>query len=213
MMSSLSQILAAHGSLLVLDATGTAQAAYWPAKDAGPRTARVEGEMGRALFRAVQQVCPQIAEAGAFAFAESPGSILGIRTAATALRVWTALQPRPVFAFHALALAATREGPERAWIADARRGMWHLLIPGQAARRVAREELKSAAGELPLATLAGYRHWDALPPNTTTESHELGVLLGAAADVDLFELRPAPDAALSAEPSYVQWTPRIHQLP
>lgn len=212
-MSSLSQILAAHGSLLVLDATGMAQAAYWPAPAAPPRLAGEEGEMGVALFRAVQRVCPQLDEAGAFAFAEAPGSILGIRTAATALRVWTTLRLRPVYGFHALELAAERGGPAQAWIADARRGRWHVLVPGQPVRRVAREELEAARGAWPLATPAGYRHWEPLPPGTRTEAYELGPLLAGAAHADLFHLRADPDAALSAEPSYVQWTPRIHQVP
>ena len=169
--------------------------------------------MGVALFQAVQRVCPEVDEPGAFAFAEAPGSILGIRTAATALRVWTALRPRPIYAFHALELAALRAGPGRAWIADARRGMWHLLQAGQAVRRVPREELEGARGGLPLATLAGYRHWDPLPPGTTTESYDLAALLTVAPAADLFQLRGSPDAALSAQSSYVQWTPRIHQAP
>jgi len=212
-MSSLSQILAEHGSLLVLDATGTAQAAYWPAPDASPRLAREEGEMGVALFHAVQRVCPKLDEPGAFAFAEAPGSILGIRTAATALRVWTTLRPRPVYGFNALELAAERGGPARAWIADARRGRWHVLVPGQRVRQAARDELETARGAWPLATLAGYRHWEPLPPGTETASYDLGPLLAGAAHANLFQLREQPDAALSAEPSYVQWTPRIHQAP
>jgi len=211
-MSSLSQILAEYGSLLVLDSTGTAQAAYWAGPGAMPVTAREEGDIGVALFRAVRQVCPRVDDPGAFAFAEGPGSILGIRTAATALRVWITLRPRPVYAFHALALAATRPGPERTWIADARRGRWHALRAGEPVRQVPREELETAGGAR-LATLAGYRHWDALPAGTVTESYDLGALLAAAGTIDLFQLRDSPDAALASEPSYVQWTPRIHQAP
>jgi len=212
-MSSLSQILAEHGSLLVLDATGTAQAGFWPAPDVPPVVAREEGDMGVALLRAVQRVCPHLAQPDAFAFAEAPGSILGIRTAATALRVWNALRPRPIYGFNALELAATRAGAPRVWIADARRGHWHVRLPERSVQRLTREELAAVRGDLPLATLSGYRHWEALPAGTTTESYELGELLAGADQLDLFQARPSPDAALSAEPSYAQWTPRIHQAP
>jgi tRNA threonylcarbamoyladenosine biosynthesis protein TsaB len=212
-MASLRQILAESGSLLVLDATGCAQAVYWPDPASAPLVAQPEGEMGRALFQAVRRVCPRLDEPAAFAFAEAPGSILGIRTAAAALRVWTALRPRPVYAYHALELAATRTGATRAWIADARRGRWHLLIPGQPVRCVGSGELAAARGELPLATPAHYRHWEALPAGSAAESYDVGPLLAAAPEADLFQRSDSPDAARFQEPTYLPWTPRIHQMP
>ena len=152
---------------------------------AGPQAwhwAAADEEAGVGLFRCLADLGVDPGTVRAFAFAASPGSVLGIRTAAVAIRTWCALAPRPVFAYQALELvAAACPRPEAAYIADARRGAWHHLRPGEPLRRVASADL---AG--PLVTPGGFRHWTALPAGVETVPYDLAELLPRAADRDLF---------------------------
>jgi len=173
------------------------------------RWVTADEEAGVGLFRCLANLGADPGSVRAFAFAASPGSVLGIRTAAVAIRTWCALAPRPVFAYHALELlAAACPRPGAAFIADARRGAWHFLQPGAPLRRVASADL---AG--PLVTPGGFRHWTALPAEVESVPYDLAELLPRAADHDLFRATDDPDAFLHEEPSYATWTPQIHRAP
>jgi tRNA threonylcarbamoyladenosine biosynthesis protein TsaB len=208
-MPSLRQLLAQHAPLLLLDA---ASARIQVGLAAGPEAwswAAADEEAGVGLFRCLASLGADPGAAGAFAFAASPGSVLGIRTAAVAIRTWCALAPRPVFAYHALELlAAAFPRPEAAFIADARRGAWHCFRAGEPLRRVAAADL---AG--PLVTPEGFRHWTALPAGVQTVPYDLAEFLPRVADLDLFRPTDDPDAFLHEEPSYAAWTPQIHRAP
>jgi len=133
-MARLAQLLANHGSILVLDAAsqrvqvGLLQAgepALWAA---------MPDEAGRGVFVGTEQVSRQsgcgINAIGAFLFCEGPGSMLGTRTVAMALRTWLVLKSRPVYSYQSLALAARfawsqQTGRACTIIADARRETWH----------------------------------------------------------------------------------------
>ena len=157
-MTSLRRILADHAPLLVID---SASARIQVGVFGGPegRWATSEEEAGNGLFRCVESLGVDLSSVRGFAFAEGPGSVLGIRIAAMALRTWCALEPRPVFAYHALALLAQALGrPDLGLIADARRDAWHFCRLGEPVRRVPTAEL---AG--PLAMPEGFRHWTPLP--------------------------------------------------
>jgi tRNA threonylcarbamoyladenosine biosynthesis protein TsaB len=216
-MSSLNEILAAHAPLLLLDAASTrVQVALLDAQGAA-RWAVADEEAGVALFRGIESLGVDLAQVRGFAFCEGPGSILGIRTAAMALRTWTALAPRPVFAFRSLELVAydlARRGPAENFsaIADARRDMWHCVevhagVTGPL-RRVTAAEL---AGSLFMPE--HFRTWATKPAETKATSYDLAALLPRVADMDLFRATEAPDAFLHEDPSYLTWTPRIHSSP
>lgn len=208
-MPSLRQLLAAHGPLLVLDAASARIQAGWLAPDAAPRWATVDDEAGVGVFRAVEALGVRPGEAGAYAFCDGPGSVLGIRTTAMALRAWTTVAPRPAFAYFSLAVVAAALGrPEVTVIADARRDRWHCLSPGGELRRVPAAEL---AGELVMPE--GFRHWTPLPAGVATTPYVLADLLPRVADADLFRPTDAPDAFLHEEPSYATWTPQVHRAP
>ena len=145
----------------------------------------------------------------AFAFCEGPGSVLGVRSVAMALRVWQALAPRPIFAYGSLAIVSHAIGQSDVGvIADARRDRWHhySLHEGLGLR---------ATGELSgnLVIPDGFRHWSALPANVRRVPYLLGELLPRIPDAALFHETDAPDAYLAAEPSYATWTPHIHRAP
>ncbi len=208
-MSSLRQIAAAHAPLVFLDAASSRiQVGTWLAAGAGRWHASDE-EAGIGLFRGVEQLELPIAAAGAFVFCDGPGSILGIRTAAMAIRAWNVLEPRPVFAYSSLVLVAHALGrSDLALIADARRDSWHHYRLGGALRRVGSAELTA-----PLAMPENFRHWSPLPENVQRVPYSLPDLLPRVLDADIFRATEEPDAFLHEEPSYVTWTPQIHRAP
>ena len=214
-MPSLREILAAHSPLLLLDAASTRVQVGWLEAEpvAGPvcsaRWQASDVEAGIALFRCLESLTANPNEARAFVFCDGPGSVLGCRTAAMAIRTWCVLHPRPVFAYHSLALVAhALARPDVTVISDARRDAWHCASPGSPLRRVPAAEL---AGELVMPE--GFRHWAPLPPKLTRVPYALADLLPRACDAELFRRTDSPDAFLHAEPSYATWTPQIHRAP
>jgi tRNA threonylcarbamoyladenosine biosynthesis protein TsaB len=186
--------------------------------------AAVDREAGVGMFECLDRLGADVNAVGAFVFCEGPGSILGIRTVAMALRTWTTITPRPVFSYRSLALVAEAlavdapssrvpllQGipmPQITVIADARRGLWHRCTREGGLSRVAAADL---AGDL--VTPAGFRHWAPLPPRTVQTPYDLESLFARTADAALFHPVELPDAFLTEEPAYAAWTPRIHAAP
>jgi tRNA threonylcarbamoyladenosine biosynthesis protein TsaB len=214
-MPSLREILTADAPLLLLDAASTrVQVALFSA-DGTARWTATDGEAGVALFRGVESLGVDLAQVRAFAFCEGPGSILGIRTAAMALRTWNMLAPRPLFAFRSLEIVAhdlVRRGSIENFsvIADARRKTWHCV--GVRAGTIGPLQRVNAA-ELtgPLFMPENFRTWAALPAETRTTSYDLATLLPRVVEMDLFHATDEPDAFLHEDPSYQTWTPSIHR--
>jgi tRNA threonylcarbamoyladenosine biosynthesis protein TsaB len=210
-MPSLRQLLAAHSPLLILDAASARVQVGWFA-DTDPTRARWEvadEEAGTGIFRCIERLGADVNVARAFVFCDGPGSVLGVRTTAMALRTWQVLAPRPAFRFCSLALVAEALSHEDVTvIADARRDLWHALRRGGALRRVPANEL---TGEL--VTPDNFRHWSTLPAGVRQVPYSLAELLPRVADADLFHSSAAPDAFLHEEPSYATWTPQIHRAP
>lgn len=218
-MSSLAQLLAAHGSILVFDAASqwvqvgllrAGQSSLWEHTD---------DEAGRGLFRGTETVLAKagagLGDIAAFAYCEGPGSMLGTRTVAMALRTWLVLKPRPVFAYQSLALAASaewRRTPRRlAVIADARRESWHTQLV--AADGTLGVMGRFSAAELPVAERlmpAGFRVWSKPPADLVSCSYDLSVLTGAIADADLFRSVELPDALQHEAPDYKKWSAQPH---
>ncbi len=210
-MPSLSQILRDHPPLLLIDAASERIQAGLLAEGSEARWSSRREEAGVGVFECLDELDVDIGSVGAFAFCEGPGSILGIRTSAMALRMWNVLRERPLFAYNALALVARALGrPGATLIADARRGLWHRTALGGTFERVPAAGL---SGEL--VTPEGFRHWDPLPAGTTLTPYDLAALLAlpAVAGADLFRATPEPDAFLHQEPSYARWVPQIHRAP
>lgn len=209
-MPSLADLRQRQAPLLLLDAASALVQVGWlgptPADD---RWAGSTAEAGTGLFTALASLGVDPGDARAFLFCDGPGSILGIRTAAMAVRTWQVLAPRPVYAYGSLALVAQAGGDAAVQvIADARRGSWHRFVLGGRLERVAAGEL---AGRL--VTPEGFRHWTKPPPGVVTTPYRLPALLAAAATADLFTPTEAPDAFLHEEPGYKTWTPQIHRAP
>jgi tRNA threonylcarbamoyladenosine biosynthesis protein TsaB len=208
-MPSFRQLVAAHAPLLLIDAASARVQVGWVTGDTDWRWKSSEDEAGVAIFMCLDQLGSDIAAANAFVFCDGPGSILGIRTVAMALRTWNVLKPRPMFAYSSLAIVAHATGrTDVGVIADARRDSWHHYQIGRGLRRV---EATSLSGEL--ITPEGFRNWSTLPANVRRVPYSLAEMLPRIADADLFLATDAPDAFLHEEPSYVTWTPQIHRAP
>jgi len=211
-MPSLRALLAAHAPLLLIDAASArVQVGVWPATG-DARWQSSEQEAGLAIFACVEKLGGEIGALGGYVLCEGPGSILGIRTAAMAVRTWRLLAPRPVWVYRSLDLVAQALGePGTAVIADARRDRWHVAQPGQPLQRVPTAELTSA----PLAMPDGFRHWSKLPEGRAIRSvpYDLATLWPRAIDANLCQPADTPEAFLHEEPAYVTWTPQIHRAP
>src|SRR5256885_17025634 len=102
-MPNLRQLLAAHAPLLVLDAASArVQVGVLSAGDAS-RWETSNEEAGVGVFRCLEKLAVRPADCGAWLYCDGPGSVLGIRTVAMALRAWAVVEPRPVFGFSSLA--------------------------------------------------------------------------------------------------------------
>ena len=231
-MPSLRQLLAAHPILLVVDTCATrSDAALWLREAAAPATpphpalppsfhAAVEGEAAHALPQAVAQVLAaaglRIAQLDGVAFCAGPGSVLGIRLAAASVRVWRVVQPGlPVYGYLSLPLLATHpDAFKTTVIADARRDTWHAVRP-DSVTRVERIPGPALAAAGPLVTPASFRRWSALPAENPPRElpYHPADLLAAAPDAELFTAATDPDAFMHEQPSYVTWTPQVHQAP
>jgi tRNA threonylcarbamoyladenosine biosynthesis protein TsaB len=210
---TLRQLLAAHPVALLLDAASarTQVGLLTPDPREAQRWVSSDDEAGVALFAGAERLLAEsgrrIADVGAFLCCEGPGSVLGIRTAAMALRTWRVLNPAPVFAYRSLDLVAHALGdPAASVIADARRDSWHVVRLGAPLRRVPTAELRGG-----LIMPEHFRNWTPLPEGVRRTPYDVPELLAALPDADLFRQTDEPDAFLHEEPSYVTWTPQVHQ--
>jgi tRNA threonylcarbamoyladenosine biosynthesis protein TsaB len=173
------------------------------------RWASSEAEAGVSVFRCIEELRVSPPEAASIVFCDGPGSILGIRTVAMAIRAWSVLKSTPAFSYHGLELVAHALGrADLTLIADARRDSWHSIKLGSPLHRVQTTEL---TGEL--VTPDGFRNWTPLPATATRVPYVLADLVPRILDVDLLKATEAPDAFLHEEPNYVTWTPKVHRAP
>lgn len=197
------------GPVLLLDAAASPVQVglIRPSGEAGWSTP--PGEPGVAVFQALEELGANLSKVRGWIFCEGPGSILGIRTVAMALRSWTLLHPAPVHRYLSLAVLAHALGkPAAGIIADARRETWHHQRAGEPLRRLPTRDLQP-----PLFLPATFRTWSKLPAGVQVTPYDWTQMLPRVWDADLLRPAAAPDAFLPEDPSYVAWTPRIHQAP
>ncbi|MBI2517746.1 MAG: peptidase M22 [Opitutae bacterium] len=221
-MATLAQLLANHGCILVLDAAATSVQVGLLRTGAPAVWHTSPDEASKSLFACA---AAGLRDAGvgldavrAFVFCEGPGSMLGVRTVAMAIRTWQAVQPRPAYRYQSLVLLAhelQRAGTPApfAVIADARRDTWHdvtVSAAGQIAplRRVPVTEL--ATGTKPLYQPTAFRAWAKSPRATQDCAYDVAQLLAAHADANLFAATDAPDAFQYEAPEYKKWSAQVH---
>jgi tRNA threonylcarbamoyladenosine biosynthesis protein TsaB len=217
-MASLTQLLASHRRILVLDAASTrVQVGLLQPGDSSWRA--TDEEAGQAVFAGADALLRQagagLDEVDAFVFCEGPGSMLGTRTVAMALRTWKTLRARPSYAYQSLAIAAAGDYARAARpftvIADARRDSWHCQPVATDGSLGDLQRLPT--GELPageILTPAHFRAWATLPARASVCSYNLEQLLPAMSARDLFRLVEAPDAHQHDAPDYKRWSAQVH---
>jgi tRNA threonylcarbamoyladenosine biosynthesis protein TsaB len=218
-MATLAQLLAHPRRILVLDAASTCTQVGLLRADAAGRWWQRSEEAGTGIFAGTEAV---LAAAGlkpdqidAFVFCEGPGSMLGSRTAAMALRTWHTLKPRPTYAYQSLAIAGhsewTRQPRAFSLIADARRESWHLQAVGADGRRAPLQRIAAAAlpaGEL--LTPENFRAWAQPPRAAAACSYDLAVIFPALGAGDFFRAVENPDAFQHEAPGYKKWSAQVH---
>lgn len=176
------------------------------------------------IFSASARACPNLKAAG-FLFCEGPGSILGIRIAAIAIRGKNALEkPIPVFSFQSLRLAATliarAFAKERNFIvlAESRMNAWNILRCRDGIPKATFHELKTAElSELSEEKIFVLPQRRSQPPPVNCVSVNPATLLqndpGVFSDCpDLLVSCENPDAVNTAPASgYAKWTPERHR--
>jgi tRNA threonylcarbamoyladenosine biosynthesis protein TsaB len=221
-MPSLRQLLDTHSTILLIDSASLCVQVALLRQNHEPVWISKTGEAGEQVFAAVNELLTSanlsLDAIDAFIFCDGPGSVLGIRTAAVALRTWRVLRERPVYAFCSLtviadALVRNQARSNFAVIADARRESWHRVAVDangtiSQLHRLPATELTGA-----LVMPDGFRHWAQLPASVETVPYSLAALLPTLAEADLFYAAAEPDAFLHEEPVYKTWTPQVHRAP
>lgn len=208
-MLCLSNLRRDYAPLLLIDAASCNVQVGVFAADGVSHWATQEAEAGVAIFRCIEKLGVNLERIRGFVFCEGPGSTLGIRTSAMAIRTWQTLTPRPAFAYGSLALLAHAIGrPDVTIIADARRSSWHAQKLGHPISRLLAEELKG-----PLVTPRHFRTWSPEPAGTTVHDYAVEHLIETTKELSLFRPIESPDAFLHHDPSFVMWSPTIHRAP
>ncbi len=222
-MPSLTQLLTSHDRLLVLDAASKIVQVGLLRAGAPAVWRRTEEEAGTEIFASADALLTtaklKIAGIGAFVFCEGPGSMLGVRTIAMALRTWQVLAPRPVYAYQSLAVAGRHEWAQRtprafSVIVDARRDTWHCQPVGIDGRLEPLQRLPAAAlPEGEWVTPADFRAWAPPPRPAATCGYDLAKIFPSIAEGDCFHASDSPDAFQHEAPAYKKWSAQIHSAP
>lgn len=154
-----------------------------------------------------------------FLFCEGPGSVLGIRLAAMAIRTWLTLpdcRQKTIYAYKSLHAASVilkrEEQPTTPWclVIASRMKRWNLLGDDGQLREIGQDAL--AASQRNLYYLPARRHSHP-PVNARLLPYRL------EAHPDIFGNAPwlrsieSPDAWLPSQPVYQQWTATRHRSP
>lgn len=221
-MPSLSQLLTQHGSLLVFDAASTQVQVGLIRSGAPDQWRTTTNEAGRGIFTATGAILTdarmRIEDINAFVFCEGPGSMLGVRTVAMALRTWQVLKPRPAFSYQSLAVAGHFDWLQNgqrdfAVIADARRDSWHRQ--SVAADGTMSPLQRVPATELPegeWVTPENFRAWATPPRAARVCSYDLARIFPTLHPRDFFHAVEAPDTFQHEAPEYKKSPARIHSI-
>jgi tRNA threonylcarbamoyladenosine biosynthesis protein TsaB len=212
-MPSFRQVAAANAPLLALDAASSRIQVGLIDADCTARWENVDAEAGTGVFACIDELGVNLETINGFLFCEGPGSILGIRTVAAAIRAWNVLKKRPVWSYKSLELSAAFLGdPEALVISDARRESWNVSQLGHPCLRIPSDQLK---GRKHLHTPEGFRQWSKVPDETELKTlpYTLPLLFSKAMDAELLHATEEPEAFQHEQPSYAIWTPQIHRAP
>jgi tRNA threonylcarbamoyladenosine biosynthesis protein TsaB len=182
-------------------------------------------EAGRSLFEGVATIFRNheigLDQLNGFLFCEGPGSMLGIRIAAMAIRGWQALlsSPLPVFAYSSHELLARMLLADSAAVpflvlSDARRDRWNVTRVDE--RHNIGPLLRLSANEVFRLDEARYRMEEKLlsqPPGEATKTVPYSMENHAGRFLEPGLLRQAPTAEplIQQPPEYKKWNADRHR--
>lgn len=184
-------------------------------------------ESGISLFQLVARLTREhatpLAALCTLAYCEGPGSMLGIRTTAMAIRTWVAsgsLGKATLATYSSLALAAAGvrrqcSGGAIAVAIDARRQSWYGLIdlPGDhqpaEIERIPNTESDRLGDRVFLPE--GFPIWNHRPEGWQDTTYEPSLLESADQRLRLLRSVDQPDAFQLDPPTYQKWTPAINR--
>ncbi|WP_309381614.1 hypothetical protein [Cerasicoccus frondis] len=208
--------------LLVIDAasprcfTGLWSDGQWLA-ETSPETPALEG-----IFDGVSNIlCDAkltLADIGGFVHAEGPGSILGIRLSAMAIRTWKALPQwaqTPVWtygslSFVAAAYQAARQGAVVNVISEFRHGRWNLLQAGEQTVVAVEDAVLSEIPE-PLIYFRQRKNWKPAPPHAQEWAPSLAKCPEVLATPGLLRPVALPDVFIAEEAVFQKWSAERHR--
>jgi tRNA threonylcarbamoyladenosine biosynthesis protein TsaB len=185
-----------------------------------------DGETGSVLFETVKQLLFEcrlsLQDIRSFAYCEGPGSTLGIRINAMALRTWNQLTeiPRPIYAYRSLGAAAVLRkqndpGAEIfAVLSDLRKDFWNGLkvdsnkAPGTIGT-VTAKELESWPGQR--FFIQQRIHSPGLPKGAAPLDYHLESMPAAKAFPELLRPVDQPTVFQTTQTTFKQWTPSRHR--
>lgn len=166
--------------------------------------------------KALAQAGLKLGDVRAFAVCVGPGSTLGIRVTAMAVRTWVALQPREIWVWEplpALAAAVRLRGETGTFnvISESRLKRWHVLavdaagVPGPT-RECEVEQVAALAGRL----LTTASHAPQVWPSAEVVSDLWPELPQVFAQAGVLRLEPKPEA-LNASADFATWSGERHR--
>jgi len=213
------------GRYLLLDASGPlVQTALWQSGKWLRWTGSRE-EAGKSLFSGTREILKSektgFEDLNGFLFCEGPGSMLGIRIAAMAIRGWQSTVDfhLPVFSYQSLFLLAKillkqETKPPFHLISDARRKRWNLVsvLPGGKIAPLSR----LTAGELEKLQGPFFRMEESFirsepPKPAKIISYNLKNHASLFLDKDLPAYSETAEPFLGEEPQYQKWQKRRHR--
>lgn len=187
----------------------------------------IEGPALETLFTEVQSVLSEaklsLKAITRYIYCEGPGSTLGLRLAAMAIKTWRALhhEPPPCYAYNSLQLAAQclrLDAPhlqEAILIADWKKDTWNSvsLHNGQitACKPIPQTDLKEI--KEPQYHLPQRKGWQPPPSNATTLTYTPERLNQLIDSPGLLRSVDSPLPFTSAPANFQKWTPDRHRAP
>lgn len=167
--------------------------------------------------QALAEAGTRLADVRSFVVCVGPGSVLGIRIACLAVRTWAVLQPRPIFAWHALdalAQSALEEGVTPPFVVaqPSRLKRWNRLAVGLGA--VCSDADEVPAGELSSAPLvvSDDPAVSAVSDRTRLLAHPWPRLPGLFARPGFLRQQDKPEA-LNPATDFAVWSGERHRGP
>ena len=186
-----------------------------------------EGVALETIFKQVEHVLsksdihlPQIER---FLYCGGPGSTLGLRLAAMAIRTWRALHktPPPCYAYNSLQLAGNcllLDEPDLAdalLVADWKKGLWNALVlqKNKPLECTPIDENFLENWEGPSFHLPQRKGWQAPPPNARTLIYQPERLNSVIDTPGFLKAVDTPTPFVGAASNFQKWTPDRHRAP